>query len=164
MTATKHAQLSPEMALIARYRRREGTPDPERKVRTIARDISRASGHRFGEQFWRRRESGEVQHVDDTSLAWMAWAVDVPADELAATGRTAAADLLRQIHADQQARTAQPTAGPDDYDDDLEGFFQQAVADINALRASPEEKKRMRAFLRQQIEAARTAVDLFQSR
>ncbi|TMR90527.1 hypothetical protein [Nonomuraea basaltis] len=159
------SQLSPEIALITRYRRREGRPEPELLFKPLARRISRASGVRFGEQRWRRRESGEVRDVSDTDLAWMAWAVDVPADELADTGRTDAADLLRQIRAEQaeQAEAAQVPAEPGD-DDDLEIFFQQAVSEINSLRATPEEKKRMRAFLRQQIQQARNAVEMFHPR
>lgn len=164
MPATRTSQPSPEMALIARYRRREGTPEPELKVRPLARKISRASGHKFGEQFWRRRESGEVTDISDKDLAWMAWGVDVPADELAAAGRADAADLLRQIIADQEAKAAHAAGDPGADDEDLEDFFRKAVAEIDALDATPEEKKRMRAFLRQQIQQSRDAVDMLRSR
>ncbi|MEV0236787.1 hypothetical protein [Nonomuraea sp. NPDC050786] len=143
------------MALIVRHRRREGTPEPELGIRPLARKISRASGHKFGEQYWRRRESGEVTDISDKDLAWMAWAVDVPADELAATGRTDAAELLRQIHADQQATTAQTPDDQLDLSDALERIVHQRMEKVRKLPGvTKEDAARIEKFLRQRIEQA----------
>lgn len=147
MPATRTTQLSPEMALIVRYRKRAGSPEPEIKVRTLASRISEVSGYKFNEQFWRRRESGIVTEISDKDLAWWAWGVQVPADELAATGRTAAADILRQIIADQEAKAALAERAADRAADAMETFLQKAYAEIDALDAKPEEKKRMKRHL-----------------
>ncbi|MEW1845914.1 hypothetical protein AB0392_48870 [Nonomuraea angiospora] len=152
--ATETTQLSPEMALIVRYRKREGTPDPELKVRQIARHISRASGHKFGEQYWRRRESGDVTDISDKDVAWMAWAVGVPADELAATGRTDAADLLRQIRADQEAKGAQE---PDrvELSEGLEHLVHQRMEEVRKLPGvTKEDCARIEKFLRERVQQA----------
>ncbi|MEU7855173.1 hypothetical protein [Nonomuraea sp. NPDC049141] len=156
MPATRTGQLSPEMALITRYRKREGTPEPEIGVRTLARLISDASGHKFNEQFWRRREAGLVTDISDKDLAWWAWGVHVPPDELAATGRTAAADILRQIIADQEAKSAAAERAATRAATAIEGFLQEAYAEIDALDAKPEEKARMKRHL---LDRAQQVVD-----
>ncbi|SEU46372.1 hypothetical protein [Nonomuraea wenchangensis] len=156
MTATRTTQLSPEMALLVRYRKREGSPEPELGVRPLARKISEASGHKFNEQFWRRRESGMVTDISDKDLAWWAWGVGAPADELAATGRTVAADLLRQILTDQEDKAAAAEQAATRAADALEGFLRKAYADIDALKASDAEKARMKRFL---LERTRQVLD-----
>ncbi|MEV4079184.1 hypothetical protein AB0J43_02675 [Nonomuraea fuscirosea] len=156
MPATRTTQLSPEMALLVRYRRREGSPEPELGVRPLARKISEASGHKFNEQFWRRREAGMVTDISDKDLAWWAWGVGAPADELAATGRTDAADLLRQILADQETKDAAAERAADRAAGAMESFLRDAYAEIDALNASGPEKDRMKRYL---LERTRQVLD-----
>jgi hypothetical protein len=156
MSATRTTQLSPALALLVRYRKREGSPEPELQVRPLARKISAASGHKFNEQFWRRRESGLVTDISDKDLAWWAWGFGVPADELAATGRPEAADLLRQILADQEAKDAAAKRAADRAADAVEGFLRDAYAEIDALNASGPEKERMKRYL---LERTRQVLD-----
>ncbi|WP_188197296.1 hypothetical protein [Nonomuraea sp. SYSU D8015] len=157
MPATRQTRLSPEMALITRYRKREGTPEPEIGFKPAARKIAVASGdrHLVAEQYWRRREHGEVQRVDDTPLAWMAWAVDVPPDELAATGRTEAADLLRQIIADQDAKAAQAPDRLELSEELLQQLVRQRMEKVRRLHGITEEDcERIEKFFRQRIQQA----------
>jgi hypothetical protein len=94
-----------------------------------------------------RGEGGfEETDISDKDFAWWAWGVGVPPDELAATGRTVAADLERQIIADQKAKAATAERAATRAADALETFLQDAYAEIDALDASDPEKGRMKRF------------------
>ncbi|MFI9553669.1 hypothetical protein [Nonomuraea endophytica] len=146
--------VAPEIALIIRKRTREGTLEPELKVRAAARQFEEVAGYKFGDHTWRRLESGQVKTVRELDLAYMAYVVGATSTELEEAGRPDVAQLLREIITKKTAEdTALAGLDPSLTPEAVQRGIQERLREIRTLAgASDQERSQMEEMFLQQID------------